>query len=161
MNITKKPVKNRALRLWHTLNRLPMGAWLFSRILCFKAPYFSSISPHFTVLEPGKCQVRIANRRAVHNHIGTVHAIAMCNMAELAAGTMVEVSIPATHRWIPKGMAVQYLKKAETDLLATARFVYPPIYGAAQSVPVQVEVTDTAGALVFTAQIDIWVAPKK
>jgi acyl-coenzyme A thioesterase PaaI-like protein len=161
MNTLTRPAKNRALQLWQTLNRLPMGAWLFSKILCLKAPYFSSITPCFLVLEPGKCQVRIANRRAVHNHIGTVHAIAMCNMAELAAGTMVEVSIPATHRWIPKGMAVQYLKKAETDLLATARFAQTPSYGAAQSVPVQVEVTDAKGAAVFTAQIDIWVAPKK
>ena len=123
MNTLAHPVKNRALQLWNTLNRFPIGAWLFSRFLCFKAPYFSSISPRFVVLEPGKCQVHIRNRRAVQNHIGTVHAIAMCNMAELAAGTMVEVSIPATHRWIPKGMSVQYIKKAETDLLATAYFV--------------------------------------
>lgn len=34
----------------------------------------------------------------------------MCNMAELAGGTMTEVTVPSTHRWIPKGMTVEYLK---------------------------------------------------
>lgn len=161
MTTVAYPIKNKVLKMWRNLNRLPIGAWLFSRLVCTKAPYFSSISPRFEVLEPGKCQVRIRNRRAVHNHIGTVHAIAMCNMAELAAGTMVEVSIPPTHRWIPKGMTVQYIKKAETDLMATAQFATHPNYGPAQSVIVDVDVTDTAGQLVFKAQIDIWVAPKK
>ncbi len=54
------------------------------------------------------------------NHIGTVHAIAMCNMAELAGGTMTEVTVPSTHRGFPKAWTVEYLKKAETDLIAVA-----------------------------------------
>ena len=85
----------------------------------------------------------------------------MCNMAELAGGTMTEVSVPLTHRWIPKGMTVQYLKKAESDLLATAQFTSVPSYGAAQSVQVAVKVTDVKGEAVFEATIDMWVAPKK
>jgi hypothetical protein len=32
-------------------------------------------------------------------------------MAELAGGTMTEVTVPTSHRWIPKGMTVEYLKK--------------------------------------------------
>ena len=44
----------------------------------------------------------------------------MCNMAELAAGIMSEATVPASHRWIPKGMTVEYLKKAGTDLRAVA-----------------------------------------
>ena len=161
MNTLTKPKQSQALKLWLTLSLLPLGKWLFSRIICFKAPYFSSISPQFEVLEPGLCKVRIKNRRSVHNHIGTVHAIAMCNMAELAGGTMTEVSLPLTHRWIPKGMTVAYLKKAETDLLATARFVAEPGYGAAQALYVDVTVTDEYGIEVFRAKIEMWVAPKK
>lgn len=33
---------------------------------------------------------------------------------------MTEVSVPTTHRWIPKGMTVEYLKKTATDLVAIA-----------------------------------------
>src|SRR3546814_8551637 len=41
----------------------------------------------------------------------SVHAIALCNAAELAGGMMTEVSIPSGARWIPKGMTVEYLAK--------------------------------------------------
>ncbi len=133
---------------------------LFPAALC-QAPYFGSIKPRFERLEPGQCEVRIAKRRSVQNHIGTVHAIAMCNMAELAAGTMTEVTIPTTHRWIPKGMSVEYLAKAETALRAVA--IWPQVdYGrGAQAVVVPVDVLDASNTVVFRAQISMWVSPRK
>lgn len=161
MSALTQPKISSALKLWKLLSPMPLGKWMYSKIICFKAPYFSSISPKFETLETGLCKVSIPNKRSVHNHIGTVHAIAMCNMAELAGGTMTEVSIPLTHRWIPKGMTVQYLKKAETDLLATAQFEKEPNYGAAQAVYVDVKVTDVHANEVFQAKIEMWVAPKK
>ncbi len=42
--------------------------------------------------------------------------IALCNAAELAAGTMTDASIPAGCRWIPRGMTVEYLAKADGDV---------------------------------------------
>ena len=103
----------------------------------------------------------IKDRRAVHNHIGTVHAIAMCNMAELAGGTMTEVTVPSTHRWIPKGMTVEYLKKATTDLVAVAMPMSEPDWSVAGEYPVRVVVSDTSGTPVFQAVINMWVSPKK
>jgi acyl-coenzyme A thioesterase PaaI-like protein len=97
--------------------------------------------------------VHIKKRRAVLNHIGTVHAIAMCNMAEITGGTMTDVTIPATHRWIPKGMTVEYLKKAETDLRAVAESKPIPQFGAAAEFPVMVNVMDTKDKTVFRAVI--------
>src|SRR3546814_18237123 len=99
----------------------PMGKWAFSRLVCLKAPYFGSIRPRFEELRPEYCEVRMRKRRAVTNHIGTVHAVAMCNMAELAGGTMTEVTIPTTTRWYPKGMSVNY-----PSLAKTAMVVVPP-----------------------------------
>lgn len=149
------------LGLFQTFSRYPLGKALFSRALCAKAPYFRSISPLVTELRPGHCEVRMRKRRAVTNHIGTVHAIAMCNMAELSGGLVTEVTVPATHRWIPKGMTVEYLKKAETDLVATARPLASAAPAGAGEYPVQVDVTDTAGTPVFRAVITMWVSPKK
>jgi acyl-coenzyme A thioesterase PaaI-like protein len=130
-------------------------------MVCFKAPYFASISPRIQQLRQGYCEVHLRKRRAVHNHIGTVHAIAMCNMAELAAGVMVDASLPSALRWIPKGMTVEYLKKAQTNLVATAQlpadFAWPT---QASDVPVEVNVTDTAGVTVFRASIVMRVSPK-
>lgn len=105
--------------------------------------------------------VSMKNRRRVRNHIGTVHAIAMCNLCELAAGTMTDASVPAGMRWIPKGMQVEYLNKATTDLVATAQLPGPIIPGDAFELPVVTEVRDSAGVIVLKATITMWVSPKK
>ena len=132
---------NQTLELWNRLARLPAGKSLFSRLVCFRAPYFGSIRPRFVRLEPGLAEVRMEKRRAVQNHIGTVHAIAMCNMAELAGGTMTEVTVAPSQRWIPRGMTVRYLKKAGSNLRAVATPASDlPETGESGDYPVRVEV---------------------
>lgn len=148
------------LDVWRRFERLPAGRALFTWMVCRKAPYFASIQPRFEELRSGFARVSMRKRRAVTNHIGTVHAIAMCNLAELAAGTMTEASIPRTMRWLPKGMQVEYLKKAETDMEATAT-LGPVEEGAARDVPVLVEVRDRSGAVACRATITMWVSPRK
>ena len=149
------------LNIWTRLSGTGPGRWLFSQLLCFKAPYFRSISPRFKELAPGHCVVHVRKRRAILNHIGTVHAIAMCNAAELAGGVMTEVTIPAGVRWIPRGMTVEYLKKATTSVTATAEPLNPDFdWAGAGEYPVRVSITDAAGEAVFKAIISMWVSPK-
>lgn len=149
-----------ALELWKRCEKLPFGKAVFSRIISWKAPYFGSIRPRFEEFRPGFARVSMRKRRAVTNHIGTVHAIAMCNLAELAAGTMTEVSIPASMRWLPKGMTVEYLKKAESDVEAHASLA-DIAEGPGRDVPVTVEVKDRAGETVCRAVITMWVSPRR
>jgi acyl-coenzyme A thioesterase PaaI-like protein len=149
------------LSLWRRLSGTAAGRWLFSRLICWKAPYFATIRPRFTVLESGRCELWIPKRRAVLNHIGTVHAIAMCNMAELAAGTATDATIPHSHRWIPKGMSVEYLHKATTNLHATAIVEAPAQWKAAVELPVPVQVTDAVGSVVFQAIVRMWITARK
>jgi acyl-coenzyme A thioesterase PaaI-like protein len=151
----------RALPAWNRLRASAPGRWLFSRAICFKAPYFATIRPLFQRLEPGLCEVRFRRRRAVLNHIGTVHAIAMCNAAELAGGLVAEVTLPDTHRWIPKAMRVEYLKTAKTDLIATARCTLPETLADQQTLEVTVEVLDASASMVFRALIDMHVSRRK
>lgn len=92
------------------------GKDVFSREISRIAPYFSTVEPYFEELRPGYAEVMLKNRKEVHNHIGTFHAIAMCNGAEAAAGLLAEVSIPKGFRWIPTGIRADYLAKATTDL---------------------------------------------
>ncbi|QNH04632.1 DUF4442 domain-containing protein [Pseudomonas sp. B11D7D] len=96
------------------------GAAQFSAMIGQVAPYFASIAPQMVELRPGYAEVSFAKRSEVLNHIGTVHAIALCNAAELAAGSMTDASIPAGCRWIPKGMKVEYLAKADGDIRTVA-----------------------------------------
>ena len=154
-------MSRRTLDIWTSFARWPGGRWAFSRLLCLKAPYFGSIRPRFEELRPGMCRVSIRRRRAVQNHIGSVHAIAMCNMAELAGGTMTEVTVPATHRWIPKGMTVEYLKLAKSNLVAVATPRAPLDVSAAGEFLVDVDVRDRDDETVFTALITMWVSPRR
>jgi len=154
------PPDGPVLSLWKRFSALPLGAWLFSKAVCWKAPYFGSISPRFTVVENGRCEAVIRDRRRLHNHIGTVHAIALCNLAELTAGVMTDVSLPRGMRWIPKGMSVQYLKKARGTLRGIATPTIPPVTSAeGYELPVHVEVLDDSGDKVFAAQINMWLSP--
>ena len=148
------------LRHYQRLSRWPAGRWLFARIVCFSAPYFSTIKPRFHELRPGLSQVSLRKRRAVQNHIGTVHAIAMANLCELAAGMLMEVTIPTTMRWIPRGMTIEYLRKAETGVTATARLDKSE-WSMAEDVAVPVSVNNANGVEVVRAVIAMYVSEKK
>lgn len=150
------------LSLYAKLTRWPLGQWVFSKAVCFKAPYFGSISPRITRLESGRCEAIIKDRRAVHNHIGTVHAIALCNLAELCAGVMTDASLPKDMRWIPKGMTVSYLKRAKGQMHATATPMIPiASTETGYDLPVNVDVLDSTGDKVFHAEIRMWLTPKR
>lgn len=153
---------NKTLALYERMRRWPAGQWLFTRAICFKAPYFASIRPLITVLEPGRCEATLRHRRRVTNHLGTVHAIALCNLAELVGGMMTEASLPDGMRWIPKGMTVEYVKKAVGTMRAVATPAIPIVASdAGYELPTQVVVTGPAGETVFRATISMWMSPKR
>ena len=155
-----KPSKSPVLKLWKSLGKNSFGKWMVSKIVCFKAPYFSSIKPRFTNIEPGCVEVSMKKRRSVQNHIQTVHAIAMCNAAELAGGTCLDVSLTSSMRWIPVGMEVQYLKMAKTDLKIICQ-IDNYDWNEAQDVIMPVGVFDTDGDEVFHADITMRISYKK
>lgn len=150
------------LRAWSRLSRLPLGKRTFSRMVAAKAPYFRSVDPLIEELAPGRCVASLKKRWRVTNHIGTVHAIAMCNLVEFAGGLMTEASVPpTTHRWIPKGMTVEYLRKAETDLRASCVCDPLPVFGSEGfDWPVTVSVEDLRAQVVLLAVIKMWISPK-
>lgn len=147
-------------QLFERAKRFPLGDRLFSRLVTRRSPYFATIKPRFLRLEPGYCEIAMRNRRAVHNHIGTVNAIAMCALCELAAGTMMESSMPRGLRWIPRGMTVRYLKKADTDLVGTVELPRPLEAGETADVVLPARVRNTRGEVVMEADITMYVSPR-
>ena len=109
--MTYKPSQSIALKFWNKFGNSAFGRWLTSKAVCFVAPYFSTIKPLFTIMKPGHVEITMKKRRAVHNHINTVHAIAMCNAAELVGGVCLDVSLSADFKWIPIGI----LKPTDTQ----------------------------------------------
>ena len=81
-------------------------------------------------------------RRAVENHIGTVHALAMGNLCELAAGMCTEVTIPVGMRWIPRGMTIEYLAKARNRTSSATARLDKTEWTGPENVGVPVTVTD-------------------
>lgn len=152
---------NPVLAQYERMKRWPLGGWLFARAVCWRAPYFASIRPEFLALEAGHVSVRVRNRRSVQNHIGTIHAIALCNAAELVAGVGMEASLPTAWRWIPKGMTVSYLAKCATSATATARFTLPESVDGGYDCIVPVSITDEAGTKVAHADITMYLTPRK
>src|SRR5688500_4785413 len=152
------------LSLWHTMSRLPQGSRLFSIAFARKAPYFSTIRPRFTELRPNHAELVIPKRRGVHNHIGTVHAIALCNGLEAAMGALAESTIPRDRRWIPKGMEVAYTAKATTDITCIAETdpgQWTAEVGEGYDLPVRVRGVRTDGTVVVEGEIRLWVTQRR
>jgi acyl-coenzyme A thioesterase PaaI-like protein len=149
------------LSSWQRASGSRLGRWLFARAVCQRAPYFGTIRPYFVELAPAICRVGMRKRRGVENHIRTVHALAMGNLCELAAGMVTEVTIPTSMRWIPRGMTIEYLRKADSDVTATARLTKVEWGHSPESVGVPVSVVDASGTEVVRAVITMHVSTKK
>ena len=103
----------------------------------------------------------IPKRRGVQNHIGTVHAIALCNGLEAAMGALAEVTIPADKRWIPMGMDISYTAKATSDITCIAETDAEQWTGDDPNLPVRVKGVRDDGTVVIEGVIKLWVTPKK
>ena len=148
------------LDLWRRSQKLPQGARIFSLAFAQKAPYFATIHPRFRDIRPNYAELVIPKRRGVHNHLGTVHAIALCNGLEAAMGALAEATIPADKRWIPKGMTVSYTAKATSDITCIAETEPEQWRGDDPDLPVTVRGVRDDGTVVIEGVINLWVTPK-
>jgi acyl-coenzyme A thioesterase PaaI-like protein len=151
---------SQVLTLWQKTSALPQGARVFSLLFAQKAPYFASVRPRFTVIEPHRAELVIRKRRRVHNHLRTVHAIALCNGLEAAMGALAEATVPPDKRWIPKGMEVAYTAKATSDITCIAETDPEQWESGAPDVPVRVRGVRADGTVVIEGVIRLWVTPR-
>lgn len=148
------------LDLWKKTSALPLGDRIFSFAFSQKAPYFATIRPRFTVVEPNRAELVIRKRRGVHNHIKTVHAIALCNGLEAAMGALAESTIPRGKRWIPKGMEVAYTAKADSDVTCIAETDPEQWTSGEPDLPVRVRGVRADGAVVVEGVIRLHVTER-
>ena len=136
-----------------------MGKWLFSRILGSTIPYTGSIKARVERLEPGHAVVVLPDRRRVRNHLNSVHAIALANVAELSTGLAMISGLPPGINAILVGLNVTYEKKARGELRAECTCSVPDD-NTRQEVVIDTEIKDSDGDVVTRATATWLVGPK-
>ena len=134
-------------KAWHSLNALPAGRWLFSRLLGRYVPYTGTIGATVEVLEPGHCVVLLRERRRVRNHLDSIHAMALANLGEMATGLALMNSLPAKARGILKRFEIDYSKKARGQLTAECNCEIPGS-NVEREVDVACDIRDRSGEVV-------------
>jgi acyl-coenzyme A thioesterase PaaI-like protein len=135
--------------LWRRLEQLPGGQRLFAALLRRMVPYSGSTRALVRALRPGYARVELRDRRRVRNHLGSVHAVALANVGELASGLATVVALPPDRRAILTRLTAEYLKKARGTLTAEGRVDPEALADIADGeCEVVAEIRDAAGEVV-------------
>ena len=152
--------KNIIRSLCGRLSPLPGGRAIFSRAIGRVAPYTGSVRAQVVELRDGYARVVMADRRAVRNHLACIHAIALCNLAELTGNVAVAYTLPDDARFIVAGLSIEYLKKARGTITGVCECPVPRSSERREyEVPVRME--NAAGEEVARATLRTLVGPKR
>ncbi len=142
----------RVLTLWNRCRPLPFGRAIFGMLFGGMVPYSGSIGATPLSLEPGYAKLALRDRRAVRNHLGSIHAVALTNLGELTSGLAMTTALPAGVRGIVLRIESEYGKKARGTLVSEARVVVPNVTGDADF-EVRADIRDAGGDIVATIRV--------
>lgn len=146
--------------LWDRLRDLPLGDRLFSRAVGLAAPYTGSVGARVLELRDDYCKVELRDRWAVRNHLTSIHAVALANLAELTGNLAVAYTLSDDARFIVAGMSMEYLTKARGTLTAICE-VEVPRTADKQEIEVVVDIFDRKQELVARGRLRTLIGPKK
>jgi len=138
--------------LWARLSPLPGGKRVCSWLLGRRVPYTCTIRPRVIELGGGHAKIQIADRRSVRNHLNSVHAVALANLAEVTSGLALLTGLPPNVRGIPVRLSIAYFKKARGLLTAEARCPLPDTSVDAEH-DFETVVSDASGDVVARATV--------
>lgn len=145
---------------WDRMGGLPGGAAAFSRLVGLMAPYTSTIGARVVELRTNYGRVELPDRPSVRNHLRSIHAVALANLAELTGNVVVAYSLPDDARFIVAGMSIEYLKKARGTITGECE-VDVPTGNERREIEVPVTMRDDHGDVVATAVLRSLLGPKK
>lgn len=150
---------NAIRQMWDRLATIPGGKLVFSRLAGRVAPYTGTVGARVVELREGFCRAQLADRRTVRNHLHSIHAVALVNLAELCGNLALSYSLPDDARFIVAGLSIDYIKKARGTITAESAC---PVPGTSdrQEYEVPVVMSDSAGDVVARATLRTLVGPK-
>ena len=110
---------------WDRFQTLPGGKAAFSKLIGILAPYSGTIGARVEELRVGYAKCTLRDRRKVRNHLRSVHAIALVNLAEITGNLALGYSLPDDARFIPTGIDIKYIKKARGTITGIAECPVP------------------------------------
>lgn len=145
---------------WDRMHGIPGGKALFSRLVGKAAPYTGTVDARVQELGRGYSRVSMRDRHAVRNHLRSVHAVALVNLAELTGNVALAYSLPDDARFIVSGLSIEYLKKARGTITGTCHCPVPETSDRTE-LEVPVSLCDEQGDEVARATLHSLVGPKK
>lgn len=144
---------------WEKAQKFPGGRFFFNKMLGFMVPYTGSIKPQVLELRPGFAKARIVERRALRNHLNSVHAIALMNLGELVTGLAMTSQLTGKGRAIITKLEMEYHKKARGSLEATCSYEGVDELTKAEH-RIASEICNSNGEVVATAYATWLIGPK-
>lgn len=147
------------LKQWEKLAPYPGGKRIFSYLFGRMVPYSGSIHPEIVHLEAGHVKVLLRDRRKVRNHLQSIHAAALMNLAEAASGLSFVTGLPKDARAIVLEFKIKYFKKARGNLIAECYCAPPSTVTERKEYKVQAQVKNENGETVCEAEATWLVSP--
>ncbi|MGP4951486.1 DUF4442 domain-containing protein, partial [Psychrobacter sp. T6-1] len=94
---TLKPINNQFTKLLSITKYLPATARskILSKAFGKVVPYVGTTGICYETVEPNQVVVSLDNDKAVQNHIGSIHAVAITLLAETATGFILGLNLPS------------------------------------------------------------------
>ena len=105
-------------KYWKILGSSGLGRWIFNHLIPFVNPYTGALKANIVKLEQGFAKLELDDRRAIRNHLNSIHAIALTNLGEFTSGLALISLFSDNMRGIPVEIKIIFFKKARGKLTA-------------------------------------------
>ena len=121
---SSKQISNPFTKILNAVQLLPKSTQSFVLTKTFSkiVPYVGTTGIVYEEVTPNKLVVSLENKKAVQNHIGSVHAVAVTLLAETATGFILGINLPSDRILLVKSYEVNFyrpIKKGQMAAIAT------------------------------------------
>lgn len=119
-SLTLDEISNPFTKILKAVNYLPKSTQSFILTKAFGkiVPYVGTTGIVYEEVTPNKLVVSLENKKAVQNHIGTVHAVAITLLAETATGFILGINLPTDRVLLVKSYEVNFYRPIKEGQIA-------------------------------------------